>query len=90
MFNKHIYGPVPSRRLGRSLGVDIIPFKFCTYDCIYCQLGHSTEKTINRKEFYKSSLILKELERFRVVSEEIYSPQRKIHVDLTMRQSQFY
>ncbi len=33
---KHVYGPVPSRRLGRSLGVDLVPFKTCTYDCIYC------------------------------------------------------
>lgn len=36
-----VYGPVPSRRLGRSLGVDIVPFKTCTYDCIYCQLGRT-------------------------------------------------
>lgn len=41
-----IYGPVPSRRLGLSLGIDPVPFKLCTYDCIYCQLGRTTEKTI--------------------------------------------
>ncbi len=45
---RHIYGPVPSRRLGFSLGVDIIPFKTCTLDCIYCQLG-STRKTVCRR-----------------------------------------
>ena len=45
---RHIYGPVPSRRLGFSLGVDIIPFKTCTLDCIYCQLG-STRKTVSRR-----------------------------------------
>jgi len=42
---RFVYGPVPSRRLGRSLGVDLVPFKTCTYDCIYCQLGRSTLKT---------------------------------------------
>jgi wyosine [tRNA(Phe)-imidazoG37] synthetase (radical SAM superfamily) len=45
---RHIYGPVPSRRLGFSLGVDVIPFKTCTLDCIYCQLG-STRKTVHRR-----------------------------------------
>ncbi len=43
---KYVYGPVPSRRLGLSLGVDIVPFKMCTYDCIYCQLGRTTCKTL--------------------------------------------
>ncbi|MHC4337705.1 MAG: radical SAM protein, partial [Planctomycetota bacterium] len=36
---KYLFGPVPSRRLGRSLGVDVVPFKVCTLDCVYCQLG---------------------------------------------------
>jgi len=39
------YGPVLSRRFGYSLGIDIIPFKICSYDCIYCQLGKTTKKT---------------------------------------------
>lgn len=42
---KLLYGPVPSRRLGRSLGVDIVPYKVCSYDCIYCQLGRTTRLT---------------------------------------------
>jgi wyosine [tRNA(Phe)-imidazoG37] synthetase (radical SAM superfamily) len=42
---------VPSRRLGRSLGVDLVPFKTCTYDCVYCQLGRTTNKTIERREW---------------------------------------
>ena len=46
-----VYGPVPSRRLGRSLGVDIVPLKTCTYDCIYCQLGRTTCRTIERREY---------------------------------------
>lgn len=45
---EHVYISVPSRRLGRSLGVDLVPFKVCTYDCIYCQLGRTTNKTVNR------------------------------------------
>ena len=43
-----VYGPVSSRRLGRSLGVDVVPYKTCTYDCIYCQLGRTTHKTVER------------------------------------------
>lgn len=44
----YFYGPVPSRRLGFSLGVSLTPKKFCTLDCIYCQLGKTTKKTIKR------------------------------------------
>jgi len=47
---KYFYGPVPSRRLGRSYGVDIVPFKVCTLDCVYCQLGKTTDRTIERKD----------------------------------------
>jgi wyosine [tRNA(Phe)-imidazoG37] synthetase (radical SAM superfamily) len=46
-----VYGPVPSRRLGRSLGVDLVPFKTCTYDCVYCQLGHTTRKIARRRRW---------------------------------------
>lgn len=60
---KHLYGPVPSRRLGRSLGVDLVPFKTCTYDCVYCQLGRTTNKTVERKEYVASDEILSELKR---------------------------
>ena len=42
---KYVFGPVPSRRLGRSLGVDLVPFKTCSFDCIYCQLGRTAETT---------------------------------------------
>ncbi|MHC4260106.1 MAG: radical SAM protein [Planctomycetota bacterium] len=57
----YLYGPVPSRRLGRSLGVDIVPFKVCTLDCIYCQLGETTETTIERKDFVPIGEVLAEL-----------------------------
>jgi wyosine [tRNA(Phe)-imidazoG37] synthetase (radical SAM superfamily) len=59
---KYLYGPVPSRRLGRSLGVDIVPFKTCTLDCIYCQLGRTTCKTLQRKEYVPTKEVLAELE----------------------------
>ena len=45
------YGPVLSRRFGYSLGVDLVPLKVCIYDCIYCQLGRTTNKTIERKKY---------------------------------------
>ncbi len=56
-----VFGPVPSRRLGRSLGVDLVPFKTCTYDCIYCQLGRTTDKTVERRESVCPDDILAEL-----------------------------
>ena len=60
--SNYIFGPVPSRRLGRSLGVDLVPFKTCTYDCIYCQLGRTTNKTIQRKEWVPLDDVVTELE----------------------------
>jgi wyosine [tRNA(Phe)-imidazoG37] synthetase (radical SAM superfamily) len=59
---KYIFGPVPSRRLGRSLGVDLVPCKTCTFDCIYCDLGRTTRKTTFRKPFVSPEEIPKELE----------------------------
>jgi len=61
---KYLYGPVPSRRLGRSLGIDLVPHKICTYDCIYCQIGRTTEKTLTRKEYVPVEEVLGEIERF--------------------------
>jgi wyosine [tRNA(Phe)-imidazoG37] synthetase (radical SAM superfamily) len=58
---KHLFGPVPSRRLGQSLGIDLVPFKTCTFDCIYCQLGRTTEKTTSRREYVPVRKILDEL-----------------------------
>ncbi|MBN2293972.1 MAG: radical SAM protein [Pirellulales bacterium] len=60
--SKYIFGPVPSRRLGRSLGVDLVPMKTCSYDCIYCQLGKTTCKTTERKEWVPLEDVLAELE----------------------------
>jgi len=58
---EYIFGPVPSRRLGRSLGVDLVPFKTCSYDCIYCQLGGTTNKTIQRKEWAPIDIVMDQL-----------------------------
>ena len=57
------FGPVPSRRLGKSLGINNIPAKNCTYSCIYCQLGRTLNMMVERKAFYKPEEILKEVER---------------------------
>lgn len=54
----HVYGPVPSRRLGFSLGVDIVPLKTCSFNCIYCQLGRTEKKTVSRRKFFSSRKIL--------------------------------
>ena len=59
----YVFGPVPSRRLGRSLGVDLVPFKTCTFDCIYCHLGRTTCHTIERKEWVPANAVLDELKR---------------------------
>jgi len=66
-----IFGPVPSRRLGFSLGIDTIPYKTCSLDCIYCQLGKTTNKTIERKEYISCDDILPEIE-------EILKQKKKI------------
>ena len=58
---KYLYGPVPSRRLGRSLGIDIVPLKHCTLDCVYCQLGRTTQKTIERRDYVPVEAVLAEL-----------------------------
>ena len=58
---KYVFGPVPSRRLGRSLGIDLVPFKTCSYDCIYCQLGRTTKKTVERREYVPLKAVLSEL-----------------------------
>jgi wyosine [tRNA(Phe)-imidazoG37] synthetase (radical SAM superfamily) len=57
---RYVYGPVPSRRLGRSLGIDLIPYKTCSYDCIYCQLGRTVEKTLTQKEYVPLEAVLSE------------------------------
>ena len=61
---KYIFGPVPSRRLGLSLGIDIIPFKTCTLSCIYCQIGNTPQTTLERKEYTPVEEILEEIREY--------------------------
>lgn len=56
------YGPVPSRRLGLSLGVDIVPPKICTLDCVYCQLGRTPKTSVTREDFVDIEAVLAEIE----------------------------
>jgi wyosine [tRNA(Phe)-imidazoG37] synthetase (radical SAM superfamily) len=58
---KHLYGPVASRRLGLSLGVDIVPLKVCPLDCVYCQLGKTSDKSMERRQYVSADQILTEL-----------------------------
>ena len=61
---KHLFGPVPSRRLGRSLGVDLNPMKVCSEDCVFCQVGRTTEKTLERREWVPMEAVRGEWERW--------------------------
>jgi wyosine [tRNA(Phe)-imidazoG37] synthetase (radical SAM superfamily) len=60
---KYLFGPVPSRRLGLSLGVDIVPLKTCTQNCIYCQLGVNGKQTLKRDDYVPVKEVLTELKR---------------------------
>ena len=61
---RFLFGPVPSRRLGLSLGVDLVPYKTCTMDCIYCESGRTTSLTLERAEFFPVSDVVSELDTF--------------------------
>lgn len=61
---KYLFGPVPSRRLGQSLGVDVIPLKSCNWNCIYCQLGRSVPMTNERRAYFPKEEILAEAREF--------------------------
>lgn len=59
---KYVFGPVPSRRLGRSLGVDLIPFKYCSYNCVYCQLGRTPQHAIDRREYVPMETLVEQIQ----------------------------
>ena len=59
---RYLFGPVPSRRFGRSLGVDLVPYKTCSFDCIFCQLGRTTNRTVERKDYVPVDDVLAELD----------------------------
>ena len=57
----YVYGPIPSQRLGQSLGIDPIPFKTCNWNCVYCQLGRTTPLTNQRRDYIPPDAILSEV-----------------------------
>lgn len=61
---RHLFGPVPSRRLGLSLGVDLNPVKVCTENCVFCQIGRTTDLTLERKEWVPTAEVLAEFDRW--------------------------
>lgn len=61
---KYLFGPVPSRRLGMSLGVDLVPKKVCSLDCVYCEVGKTTKLTLDRKEYVKFDKVSEELTHY--------------------------
>ena len=67
----HIFGPVPSRRLGYSLGIDAVPFKVCTLNCVYCQVGRTSVKTLERKQWIAPQAILDDLRNILAQEEKI-------------------
>lgn len=58
---KYLFGPVPSRRLGLSLGIDLVPHKTCSMDCIFCQLGHTPRTTVERREYVPTEEVMEEI-----------------------------
>ena len=69
------FGPVPSRRLGQSLGINNIPPKVCTYSCVYCQIGRTNKMQVDRTQYYARDRILKDI-RIRV--EQVSKSDQKI------------
>ncbi len=61
---KYLFGPVPSRRLGISLGVDLVPLKVCTLNCVYCEVGRTTNLTTERKEYVPIDDVISELDEY--------------------------
>lgn len=61
---KHLFGPVHSRRLGYSLGVDLIPFKTCPLDCVYCECGATTDLTLDRQLYVPTKAVEAEIDDY--------------------------
>lgn len=70
------FGPVPSRRLGHSLGINNIPPKICSYACVYCQLGRTLKTQLDRMEFYKSNDLIND-----VLNKVAEARKKKEHID---------
>ncbi len=61
MSRRILFGPIKSRRLGTSLGIDLIPHKTCNLDCVYCECGETTNLTLQREEFVQVEEVIKKL-----------------------------
>ncbi len=68
---RHLFGPVRSRRLGYSLGVDLVPFKYCSLNCVYCEVQNTDHLTLERQEFFPLEEITGELQDFLKTSPEL-------------------
>ncbi|MCX8058022.1 MAG: radical SAM protein [Spirochaetes bacterium] len=67
---KYIFGPVLSRRLGISLGIDLLPYKTCSLDCIYCECGKTTNLTVKRENYYNLNEVFEEVKDFMLNNDE--------------------
>ena len=61
---QYLFGPVPSRRFGRSLGIDVTPMKTCSFDCVFCQLGRTTVETTDRAEYVPFDAVCAEMDQW--------------------------
>jgi len=61
---RYLFGPVPSRRFGRSLGIDLTPHKTCSLDCVFCQLGRTAHKTLERKAYVCTADVIAEIDHW--------------------------
>ena len=68
---QYLFGPVPSRRLGISLGVDLVPHKVCTLNCVYCEVGRTTLLTLKRKEYVPIDAVIAELDEYLAQSPDL-------------------
>ncbi|MFA7185276.1 MAG: hypothetical protein WC082_10300, partial [Victivallales bacterium] len=68
---KYLFGPVASRRLGISLGIDLVPFKTCSINCVYCESGVTTNLTCARREYVPVDEVIRQLDEFLSTSPKI-------------------
>lgn len=68
---KHVFGPVSSRRLGRSLGIDIVPYKLCSLNCVYCECGSTTSLTTAVREYAPAAEVCAEIDQALATSPEL-------------------
>ncbi|MDD5697778.1 MAG: radical SAM protein [Victivallaceae bacterium] len=71
MVKKYLFGPVASRRLGISLGIDLVPFKTCSINCVYCESGATTALTLERREYVPIAAVISQLDEFLSAGPEI-------------------